>query len=66
MTDEYSKDLTMTGGDIKTCRIQIPPSPDWKIHIAGNTYVTVVGAPNAFNRWMQKICFGLRWEKISK
>ena len=66
MADEYSENLTVTGDNIKTCRMVIPPSPNWKIHITGNTYVTVNGAPNAFNRWMQRICFGLRWERIAK
>lgn len=66
MTDDEIKNLTVTDDNIKTSRIQLPPSPNWIIHIDDNTYITVVGAPNAFNRWMQRICFGLRWERIPK
>ena len=66
MADEYSENLTVSRDVLTNHRIVIPPSPDWKIHIAGDTYVTVNGAPNAFNRWMQRICFGLRWERIPK
>lgn len=66
MADEYSKDLMVSRDVFPNHRIVIPPSPNWIIHIDDNTYITVVGAPNAFNRWMQRICFGLRWEKIPK
>lgn len=66
MADEYSENLMTSRDVLTTYRMVIPPSPNWKIHITGNTYFTVVGAPNAFNRWMQRICFGVRWEKIPK
>ena len=42
------------------------PNYSWKCELAPNVFWNVEEGkqPNAFHRWMQKICFGFKWSKI--
>ena len=68
MTDQnynqnYNQNCTMDSAKLNCFK---PALPSWKVHFTDNTYFSTYSAPNAFNRWMQRICFGLRWEKVPK
>lgn len=39
------------------------PKPEWQYHI-GDLTVSCVTAPNRFHRFMQRVCLGIKWEKI--
>lgn len=43
-----------------------PPKYSYHLHITPSFIINIVEGrePNWFHRWMQKICFGFRWEKI--
>jgi hypothetical protein len=43
-----------------------PPEPSWQCQLTqGLVYFVVEGnQPNAFHRFMQRICFGLKWSRI--
>ena len=42
------------------------PKPTWQYSLDPNFSVlyNVPNAPNAFHRWMQKLCFGIVWRKL--
>lgn len=42
------------------------PGRDWKLHPFPDSDFALffVKPPNRFHRWMQKILFGFRWEKV--
>lgn len=42
-----------------------PPKYEYKMYINDTLAINIVEGkePNRFHRWMQKICFGFRWEK---
>jgi len=44
-----------------------PPRPKWALQFVkdpmGVTF-NLPKAPNAFHRWMQRVCFGFVWKKI--
>lgn len=43
-----------------------PPTYTWRCQLHPGTYWNVEDhrVPNRFHRWMQKLCFGVVWEKI--
>ena len=49
-----------------------PEYSDWKCHLFGPqgigiTYQPIKGqVPNAFVRWMMKVCFACTWVKVDK
>ena len=51
---------------IDDIRIAWPPEYAWRCHLVrGVVYHLEEGKqPNAFNRLMQRLCFGVRWERI--
>lgn len=44
--------------------ISTPPSPKWRIWLTENTCWQSQTAPNRFQRWMQEIVFGIKWERL--
>jgi hypothetical protein len=42
------------------------PKYTWRCQLHPGTYWSVEDhrVPNRFHRWMQKLCFGVVWEKI--
>lgn len=44
------------------------PTYAWKCELCKNTfwYVEEGKQPNAFHRFMQRLCFGIKWERIKK
>jgi len=42
------------------------PIYSWRCELAPNVVWSVEEGkqPNAFHRWMQKLCFGFKWSKI--
>jgi hypothetical protein len=51
---------------IGNIRIAYPPEFAWRCHLVpGVVYHLEEGRqPNAFHRLMQRLCFGVRWERI--
>jgi hypothetical protein len=46
----------------------LPKSSDWECRMTPGPYGLVLnpcegGVPNAFHRFMQRVCFGFRWQK---
>jgi hypothetical protein len=49
-------------------RLKLPESSGWKCQLFGGgiTYYPQKGkVPNAMVRWLMKICFDCRWERVS-
>lgn len=42
------------------------PKYSYRVHINDGFVINIIKGqePNWFYRWMQRICFGFRWEKI--
>jgi hypothetical protein len=53
---------------IGNLKIAWPPYYAWRCHlIPGVVYQLAEGKqPNAFHRLMQRLCFGVRWERIKE
>ena len=55
--------------DIKFSIARQPKLSDWECHMTpGAAYGTILrvtegNVPNAFHRFMQRVCFGFRWQK---
>lgn len=47
-------------------RIYSPPKDAWRCYLAPHFCINVPEGkqPNRFHRWMQRLCFGFRWERI--
>lgn len=44
--------------------IKSPEYSDYKCEICGVTYIPLKGKePNIFHRFMQELCFGVKWRK---
>lgn len=37
--------------------------PTWRIEV-GTAHFYFESAPNRFHRWMQKLCFGIKWVQL--
>lgn len=45
--------------------IQAPKMSDWQARINGVTFRPFqYQEPNMFHRFMQRICFGIKWERV--
>lgn len=43
------------------------PRPPWRCEIHGLTFLCEEGKqPNAFHRFMLRLCFGIRWEYVGE
>jgi len=58
-----SVEEAISGGGYK---IYSPPKASWQCQLTpDHVYLVVEGnQPNAFHRFMQRICFGLKWSRI--
>ena len=47
-------------------KIYSPPKASWRCELHPSTYWHVQEGkqPNAFHRFMQRLCFGIKWSKI--
>ena len=58
--------ITFTGGYLP------PPKPsNWRCRLTPGPHGLILqptedNVPNAFHRWMQRICFGFCWEQIDQ
>jgi hypothetical protein len=44
--------------------MKLPEKSDWQAVICGVTYKPYKGQePNRFHRWMQRLAFGIKWER---
>ena len=54
------------GGEVDMIDFQQPPPAKWVLTPVPGGYLKfhMPHAPNAFHRWMQRICIGFRWERV--
>ena len=66
--DDINEKYIVSGdayGGSEEVMFHLPEYSEWSCYLLENTIFTPVkdDVPNRFHRWMQELCFGVKWRK---